>query len=143
MQLSSKDVEEFYYDLKNGAFFLETKKDIINSFESHTQWNVLSPKNNAQKIEDAVLHAVSMEYFDAIELINVCMPARIYIVVAIASFLTSMNCSIKIVPNEIRRDLLDILAHDRIREYKRYFSYEDYAAMIQEENMISKWFNEQ
>ena len=36
MQLSSKDIEEFYSDLKQGGFYSETKNDIKISFENHT-----------------------------------------------------------------------------------------------------------
>ena len=143
MQLSSKDIKEFYSDLKQGAFYSETKNDIKISFENHTQWNALSQQSSMEKFERAILHAISVEYYDSIDLIKACMPARIYIVLAIASFIMAEGRSATIIPDEIRRDLFDILVHSRICEYKKYFSHEDYTAMIQEEKEISKWFNEQ
>ena len=123
MQLSSKDIEEFYSDLKQGGFYSETKNDIKISFENHTQWNASSQESSMQKFERSILHAISVEYYDSIDLIKVCMPARIYIVLAIASFIMAEGRSATIIPDEIRRDLFDILVHGRIREYKKYFSH--------------------
>ena len=99
-------------------------------------------QNNEKKLEMAILHAINFEYYDSIDLIMACMPARIYIVLAIANFLMSMGCSATILKDEIRTDLCDILLHSRICEYKEYFSTTDYTAMVQDEKEVLMWFGE-
>ena len=141
MLLSKKDIKEFYADLKVSEFYRDEISDIEHFYD--TFFNITQKTMDYDEaVKSAISQAICFEYYDDQHLINVCEPARIYIVMAIARFLINNNCPRSFLKEEMKNDLETILKKKRLKRCKRFFSKTDYTDLTEDEKVIAKWFYE-
>ena len=141
MLLSKKDIKEFCLELRESVYYSEKIKDLENACNKFLK-TVQETMVYDEAVKSAISQAINFEYYEDQPLINVCEPARIYIVMAIARFLINNNCPRSFLKQEMRKDLETILKKKRLKRCKRFFSKTDYTDLTEDEKIIAEWFYE-
>lgn len=139
--LSDKDIKKFYEDLRVYAFYYQTIKDMEDAYEAF-----LKAAQETMGYEDAIKCAISQTisftYYEDQPFIDVCEPARIYTVMAIARFLIEKTRSKSFLDIKMKEDLESIIKNSKVKQYKEHFSKADYTDLTEDEKIIAKWFEE-